>query len=109
MGFEDRHFLDRVRHHHFGQIVGDDDGHGFGGQIDVLLVLGHVARNGLVTQLGQLDADLLGGDAVGAVADHGPIAGIGRAAGCDGCNGRTVVQHCLDLGWKGLQRVDFFL
>ena len=45
-----------------------------GRQIDVLLVLGGVAGDGLVTELRQLDAQLAGGDAVRAVADDGPVA-----------------------------------
>ena len=40
----------------------------------MLLVLGDVTGDRLVTELRQLDPDLGGGDAVGPVADHGPVA-----------------------------------
>ncbi len=51
------------------------------GQVDVLLVLGGVAGDRPVAQLGQLDADLGGGDPVRPAADHGPVA-PGRGHGC---------------------------
>ena len=50
--------------------------HRLGREVDVLLVLGDVARDRLVAELRQLDPDLFGRDAVDAVADDRP-----RAAG----------------------------
>ena len=52
-----------------------------GREVDVLLVLGGVAGDRLVAELGELDADLGGGDAVGAVAHHRPVAPSRRQAG----------------------------
>ena len=43
-------------------------------QVDVLLVLGDVAGNRLVTQLAQLDSNLSRSDRVVAIAHHGPVA-----------------------------------
>ena len=43
----------------------------------MLLVLGGVAGDGLVAELGELDPELLGGDAVGAGADDRPVP-LGR-------------------------------
>ena len=44
-----------------------------GAQVDVLLVLGDVGRDGAVTQLRELDPELVGGDAVETVPDHRPV------------------------------------
>ena len=44
-----------------------------GRQVDVLLVLGRVAGDRLVTELTELDPNLLGRDLVGAVADDRPV------------------------------------
>ena len=83
-----------VGHHDRGRLVGTEDrgllGDVVGGataqtrgthedqrlrrQIDVLLVLGGVACDRLVTELAELDPDLLGGDPVGSVADDRPVS-----------------------------------
>jgi hypothetical protein len=62
-------------------------------QVDVLLVLGRVAGDRLVAELGQLDAHLGRGDAVDAVADHRPVAlGRGELVGRLG-DGGAPLEH----------------
>src|SRR5438046_3186070 len=64
-----------------------------GRQIDVLLVLGAVAPDRLVTELRQLDARLLRGDAVDAVAHHGPRTAQWRVPLRGGRDRGTVGDH----------------
>ncbi len=86
-----------VRHHDRRRLVGGEDRHllrhvvsgradepgcahqdqRLRRQVDVLLVLGGVARHRLVAELAELDSDLFGSHLVGSVADDGPIA-LGR-------------------------------
>ena len=47
---------------------------GLGREVDVLLVFGGIAGDRLVTQLGELDADLRGGNPIRPVADDRPVA-----------------------------------
>ena len=54
-----------------------DEDQGLGRQVDVLLVLGGVAGDGLVAELRQLDSDLGRRHPVGAVPDDGPVAPAG--------------------------------
>ena len=78
----DTHLLGHIVGGGSGQTGGAHEDKGLRGQIDVFLVLGDVTGDGLVTELGQLDAHLLGGDAIGSIPDDGPIAsGQGEAAG----------------------------
>ena len=56
------------------------DDHRLGREVDVLLVLGDVARDRLVTELRELDPDLLGRDPVDAVADDRPRTARQRVA-----------------------------
>ena len=81
-----------------GQPGGADQDQRLRRQVDVLLVLGGVAGDRLVGQLRQLDAQLRGGEPVGAVADHRPVApggGVGPGGLGDLRPGR---QHLLQSG-----------
>ncbi len=60
---------------------GADQRQGLGGEVDVLLVLGGVAGDRLVAELGQLDADLVGGDQVPPVPDDRPGPSPGGVPG----------------------------
>ena len=74
VGAVDRDLLGDVIGSRTGQARGTDEDHRLGREIDVLLVLGAIAGDRLVTELAQLDAHLFGGDAIGTVADDGPVA-----------------------------------
>ena len=94
VGPEDRHLLGHVIGGRSDQTGGAHQDHRFGGQVDVLLVLGGVARDRLVAELRQLDPQLAGRDLVGAVADDRPVAarrgegpGRGRDVGAGGEGG----------------------
>ncbi len=54
--------------------------HRLGREVDVLLVLGDVTRDRLVTELRELDPNLVRGDAVGTVADDRPRSPAQRVA-----------------------------
>ena len=69
----DRHLLGHVVDVRAGEAGGADQDQRLGREVDVLLVLGGVAGDRLVAELGELDPQLLGGDPVGAVADDGPV------------------------------------
>ncbi len=75
----------------------------------MLLVLGGVAGDRLVAELAQLDADLVGGDAVAAVADDGPVAaGRGDLVGRRGDLGPEV-ERALHRGRQLAQRTEQIL
>ena len=68
-------------------------------QVDVLLVLGDVAGDGLVTELAELHPHLLGGHLVGAAADDRPVAPVrGEAASSLGDVGPAVDDRAHGLG-----------
>src|SRR5947209_5874931 len=73
VGFEDGDFFHRVLYHFLKQIIGNDQGQGLSGEVNVLLVLGDVRRDGLVAKLAQLNANFFGCNAVSAIADHRPV------------------------------------
>ncbi len=62
-------------------------------QVDVLLVLGDVARDRLVAELRQLDPHLLRRHPVGTVADHRPVAAPRGEALRGVRDGRALLQH----------------
>ena len=104
----DRHLLGDVVRRGAGQAGGADEDQRLAGQVDVLLVLGGVAGDRPVAELAELDAELLGGDPVGAVADDGPVP-LGRrellggsrdhgAAADGGLHRRGQVTECGDEG-----------
>ena len=74
VGAEDRGLLRHVVGGAAAQTGGADEDQRLGRQVDVLLVLGGVGGDRLVAELAELDPDLLGGDPVGTVADHRPVA-----------------------------------
>ena len=74
VGPVDRDLLGHVVGGRSGEPGRADQDHGLGREVDVLLVLGRVAGDRLVAELGELDAQLLGGDLVHAVADDRPVA-----------------------------------
>ena len=78
VGPVDRHLLGHVVGVGPGEPGGTHEDERLRRQVDVLLVLGAVAGDGLVAELGELDPDLAGGDPVDAVADDGPVAPAGR-------------------------------
>ena len=74
VGPVDRDLLGHVVGGRAGEAGGAHEDERLGRQVDVLLVLGGVAGDRLVAELGQLDPHLGGGDAVRPVADDGPVA-----------------------------------
>src|SRR3989440_4634898 len=72
-------------------------------QVDVLLVFGGVAGDRLVGQLRQLDPQLRGGEPVGAVADHGPVAPAGGVGPGGGGDLRPGGKHLLQGGGQVAQ------
>ena len=71
----------------------------------MLLVLGGVARDRLVAELGELDPHLAGRDDVGPVADEGPVAARHRiplrGLGCLGPHVQGFLQDGGQLGQCG--------
>ncbi len=74
VGPEDGHFLADVVGGGSFEAGGADEDERFTREVDVLLVLGRVGGDGLVAELGQLDAQLASSDQVGTVAHAGPVA-----------------------------------
>src|SRR5947209_7306325 len=101
VGLEDGDLLDRVLNHFLKQIIGNDNSERLSGKIDVLLVFGHIGRNGLVAKLAQLDADFFGGNPVSAIANHGPDADAYSIGFRQLCKLRHQLQHRLYLCRKG--------
>ncbi len=83
VGPVDRDFLRNVVERRPRKAGGTDQNQRLTRQVDVLLVLGRVAGDRLVAQLGELDADLLGGGQIRPVADHRPGPPTGRASAGD--------------------------
>ncbi len=75
-------------------------------QVDVLLVLGGVTGDRLIAELGELDADLGGGDPVGTVADHRPRRSGGGVAGSGGGDVLTLGEHRLHGEGQAAQAVE---
>ena len=73
VGPVDRHLLGHVVGVRALQAGRAHEDERLGRQVDVLLVLGGVAGDGLVAELGELDPQLHGGDPVGAGADDRPV------------------------------------
>ena len=67
--------------------------HRLGRQVDVLLVLGDVAGDRLVTELRELDPHLFGGDPVDAVADDRPRPAGERVPLRRECDRRPAFEH----------------
>ena len=98
MGPEDLDLLGDVVGGRSGQTGGAHEDHGLARQVDVLLVLGAVARDRLVAELGQLHPDLASRDLVHTVAHDRPVApGRGERLGRRG-DRRSHLERSFHLG-----------
>ena len=70
-----------------------DEDHRLRRQVDVLLVLGTVTRDGLVAELRGLDPHLVCSDAIRAVADHSPVPPGRRLRVSGATDLLTLVEH----------------
>ena len=104
VGAEDRHLFGDVVGRRAGEAGGAHEDQGLRRQVDVLLVLGGVAGDRLVTELGELDPQLVGRDPVRAVADDRPIAPRRRPLLSDGTDLRAAGQHLFHRVGQRAQR-----
>ncbi len=79
---EDRDFFDRIGHDHGGEPRRAHEDERLGREVDVLLVLDRVDRDGLVAELGELDPYLRRRVVVRPRAHHGPVPSQERELRC---------------------------
>ena len=97
---EDRHLLGHIVDGGANKAGGTDHDQRLRGQVDVFFVFGGVRGDRLVAELGELDADFLGGNQVVAAAHHRPVPTWRSVASGQVTDLAPQVQHRLHVGGK---------